>query len=92
MLEGGEKEIKLAEDTAQYLLDAGWAEIVNYDSEWLYLKTYTDLVKIKKDGSEHEVIVADNIGITSFVDIVDGHALYKGTDGIYYIDSITLSG
>lgn len=92
LLEGGEKEIKLAEDTAQYLLDAGWAEIVNYDSEWLYLKTYTDLVKIKKDGSEHEVIVADNIGITSFVDIVDGHAIYQGTDGIYYFDSIPLSG
>lgn len=87
---GKEEEIIFNDDTSQYMQNAGWAEIVNYDDDWLYIKTYTDLVKIRKDGSEHIVLAENNISQTSLIDIVDGHVYFQGADGFYYFDNIAL--
>lgn len=61
---------------------------VNYDADWLYLRSGNTISRIRKDGSAYELILTDDtIQIQNFIDVIDHQVFFENhDDDIYRID------
>lgn len=89
--EGDKEEVNLNSDAKSALQQDTQVELVNYDEDWLYFTELSRIFRIRKDGSEYQLLIKDGVDVNQPIDIVDDHVFYKGTDGAIYMDETAVA-
>ena len=63
------------------------AKLVNYDAEWLYVRDEFRLYRVKRDGSEYQLLAENGVEKERPIDVIGGQVFYRGTNGALYMNN-----
>ena len=90
--EGGVEQITVSEEVGSMLNPPGErVQLVNYDTDWLYFTNYSVVFRVRKDGSEYQIVGLYNNNLNGYVDVVDGRVIYENQESALYIDNTLIA-